>query len=220
MIRLDLLIKKKKKRRREKKKNNITSCPNASLGGDEWGQSYYSFELLRCGGKTADIQSSMTFGVCYFSFTFFNSWAGDLWLDKCLELFFFFFFFCSNGDHLNTPHRQRELFFLSLSLPLFLPPPSSSVHLFLSVSLCLLWSFFVFFLFLIFFLSRFSPAFCLIVDIIHLSIRIYCTSTGVVNAIQPAIFRKYMTRPLKWCSWAHVFSLVETPSIMSREKCK
>lgn len=88
------------------------SCPNASLGGDERGQSYYSFELLRCGGKTADIQSSMTFCVCYFFFYFFNSWARDLWFDKCLKLFFF-----SNGDHLNTPHRQTgQFFFLSLCL--------------------------------------------------------------------------------------------------------
>lgn len=91
------------------------SCPNASLGGDEWGQSYYSFELLRCGGKAADIQSSMTFGVCYFFFTFFNSWARDLWFDKCLKLFFF-----PNGHHLNTPHRQTSLFLsLSFSLAVF-----------------------------------------------------------------------------------------------------
>lgn len=64
----------------------------------------------------------MTFGVCYFFFTFFNSWARDLWPDKCLELFFF-----SNGDNLNTPHRQRELF----SLSFYLPPVRS-------VRLCLL----------------------------------------------------------------------------------
>lgn len=38
-----------------------------------------------------------------------------------------FFFFFSNGDNLNTPHRQRELFLLS---------PVLSVHLFLTVLLC------------------------------------------------------------------------------------
>lgn len=45
-----------------------------------------------------------------FLFYFFNSWSGDLWLDKCLKLFFF-----SNGDNLNTPHSQRVLFSLFLS---------------------------------------------------------------------------------------------------------
>lgn len=142
MVRLELLIK--------KKKNNIMSSPNASLGGDEWGQSYYSLELLRCGGKAADIQSSMTFGVCYFFCTFFNSWTRDLWFDKWLKLFFF-----SNGDNLNTPHRQTGLF-LSLSL-------SFSVHLFLSVLLCFqLWSFYYPF-------SRDFSAICTTVDIICLS---------------------------------------------------
>lgn len=147
MIRLELLIKKKKK-----EKNNITSCPNASLGGDEWGQSYYSFELLRCGGKTADIQSSMTFGVCYFFLTFFNSWARDLWLDKCFKLFFF-----SNGDNLNTPHRQRGLFSFFLC---------SSCSFCSSVSHCLavlLW----FFPFSFLFQPGVFPAICTIVDVIY-----------------------------------------------------
>lgn len=145
------------------------SCPNASLGGDEWGQSYYSFELLRCGGKTADIQSSMTFGVCYFFFTFFNSWARDLWFDKCLKLFFF-----SNGDNLNTPHRQTGLF----------------------LSLC-------FFLFICFFLSccvfNFGFSIILLAGIFpiyrhygrhdFLPVEIYCTYM-CFNAIQPPFFKK------------------------------
>lgn len=64
----------------------------------------------------------MTLGVCYFFFPFFNSWARDLLLDKCLELYFFF----SNGDNLST----SQAVFLSLLV-------ASSGFFFSSVSLSL-----------------------------------------------------------------------------------
>lgn len=70
-LRLDLLIKKEKEG-----KNNIMRLPNASLGGDEWGQSYYSFELLQRGGEGSRHLKQHDVAGCYF--LLFYSCARDL----------------------------------------------------------------------------------------------------------------------------------------------
>lgn len=99
-------------------------------------------------------------------------------------------FFFPNGDHLNTPHRQRELFSLSLSFSL---PASLRLFICFSRSRCVCSGLF-FFIFTL--LSEVFPCFLhhsrhhsfVHKDLLYLY--------RFVNAIQPPIFRKYATRPL------------------------
>lgn len=71
MIKLMLVIKK-----------YIAKGLNASLGGDEWGESYYAFELLRWGGHNVDVLNQHDVLCLLFLLYIFNSLPWDLWVDK------------------------------------------------------------------------------------------------------------------------------------------
>ena len=179
MIRLDLLIKKKKKKKgKGKKKKKKKAALTLPWAGMSEGKSIILLNSCGVGERRQTFKAAWRL-VFVISLLLFLIPGPEIYGLISASNFSTSSFFFPNGDNLNTPHRQRELFFLSLSLSFSLPALPPCLFICFSHSRCVCSGLF-FCLFLLFFHPRFSPAFCIIVDIIHLSKRIYCTSTGLL----------------------------------------